>query len=95
MSPVYREIENGVDVRHENHREMFPSILNDSVSNSIIHPDDGNESDEGAGANGAANDGDLNGDEGAMAEAHSVALLTESEEEDGEEPELHHANTIV
>lgn len=39
MSPVYREIENGVDVRHDNHREMFPSMLNDSISSSIIHPD--------------------------------------------------------
>ena len=52
MSPVYREIESGVDVRTENHREMFPSMLNDSISSSIIHHDDGNDSDGGAGANG-------------------------------------------
>ena len=36
MSPVYREIENGVENRHEHHREMFPSVLNESISNSII-----------------------------------------------------------
>jgi len=36
MSPVYREIENGVESRHEHHREMFPSVLNESISNSII-----------------------------------------------------------
>ena len=95
MSPVYREIESGVDVRHENHREMFPSMLNDSISSSIIHPDEVHESDELAGANGGANGADLNGDGGAMAEAHSVALLTESEDDEGEEPELNHANTIL
>jgi len=36
MSPVYREIENGIDNRHETHREMFPSMLNESISSSII-----------------------------------------------------------
>ena len=94
MSPVYREIESGVDVRHEHHREMFPSMLNDSISSSIIHPD-GHESDEGADANGQANAAELNGDAAEIAEAHSVALLTESDEEEGEEPELQHANTIL
>lgn len=95
MSPVYREIESGVDVRHEHHREMYPSMLNDSISSSIIHPDEVHESDGIAGANGGANGADLNGDGGAMAEAHSVALLTESEDDEGEEPELNHANTIL
>lgn len=39
MSPVYREIENGVDLRHDHHREMFPSVIDDSLSinSSIIH----------------------------------------------------------
>jgi len=36
MSPVYKEIESGVDQRHEHHREIFPSCLNNSVSSSII-----------------------------------------------------------
>ena len=98
MSPVYREIESGVDVRTEHHREMFPSMLNDSISNSIIHPD-GHESEDGNGAaddnDDEANAGELNGDAAAIAEAHSVALLTESEDEEEGEPELQHANTIL
>ena len=39
MSPVYREIENGVDTRHDHHREMFPSMLGASISSSIIQDD--------------------------------------------------------
>lgn len=54
MSPVYREIENGVDVNHDHHREMFPSMLNDSISSSIIHPD--NESVDQIVAGQGAND---------------------------------------
>jgi len=40
MSPVYREIENGVEMRHEHHREIFPSIVNNSINSSIIRSDD-------------------------------------------------------
>ena len=36
MSPVYREIENGVDTAYDHHREMFPSQLNESISSSVI-----------------------------------------------------------
>ena len=95
MSPVYREIENGVDVRYDNHREMFPSMLNDSISSSIIHPDN-NESVEELLANGANGGANEVGDAAAIVEAQQNALLTESDQEDeADEPEIHHANTIL
>lgn len=86
MSPVYREIENGVDNAFDHHRELFPSQLNDSISSSVIQPDSDGEEDPGA-----------NQDGGVMAEAAQNALLTESDDEqDGmEQPDLLHANTIV
>lgn len=68
MSPVYREIENGVDLRHEHHREIFPSVLGSSISSSIIHSD--HESDGNA-ENEVANVLGLNiEDAAAIAEAH-------------------------
>ena len=96
MSPVYREIESGVDMRHETHREMFPSMLNNSVSSSIIRANDESES-ESVESNADQNN-NLNQEEAAaMAEAHQNALLTESDHEDfdGEPLELQHANTIL
>ena len=95
MSPVYRDIENGADMRHENHREMFPSIMNSSISSSIIHPDNDSDEEPLNAQNGLNNE-----DAAAIADAHQNALLTESDQEDGaeyegEEPELHHANTVL
>ena len=37
MSPIYREIENGIDHRYDSHREQFPSLVNESASCSVIH----------------------------------------------------------
>ena len=91
MSPVYREIENGVDVRHEGHREMFPSILNASISSSVLQPDSADDVPGDVNPNGV----DMNGDAAAIAEAHQNALLTESDQDEYEEPELQHANTIL
>jgi len=68
MSPVYREIENGVDVRYDDHRELFPSMLNDSISSSIIHPDNESVDQIVAGHDDEVN-GMENGDAGALAEA--------------------------
>ena len=89
MSPVYREIENGVDIKHETHREMFPSVINDSISSSVMHNDNSSEDEmlpagQGEGADAAA-----------IAEAHQNALLTESDDEPDAIPELQHANTIA
>ena len=40
MSPKYRDIESGFDTCLENHREMYPSIINDSINSSVlINPD--------------------------------------------------------
>ena len=92
MSPVYREIESGVEDRYESHREVFPSILGNSISSSIIHPDGESEEDddeEDEDENGE------NGDAGAIADAHANALLTESDQEDQEPGDLIHANTIL
>ena len=90
MSPVYREIENGVDVKHESHREQFPSMMNESISSSIIHQ----SQDQIEGANEDPNALlDAPDDVGEIAEAHQNALLTESDQED--EPDLQHANTVL
>ena len=83
MSPVYREIEDGADVKHEGHREMFPSILNESISSSVLQPDSVDNVPGDVNPNGMDNV-----DAAAIAEAHQNALLTESDEEDYEEPEL-------
>jgi len=40
MSPVYREIAQGVDVRLEDHREMFPSVLDESISSALMRPEE-------------------------------------------------------
>lgn len=108
MSPVYREIENGVDLRQDNHREMYPSVIDDTLSmdSSIIHPeterlhlqqpsnhDDAEEEDE-----------EEPNEDPEMAGARRDALLTESEhdsdeegegaaEDQQEEGQLAHANT--
>ena len=92
MSPVYREIENGVDIRHETHREMFPSVLNESVGSSVYHLDQEESQDQGAPEGNDAN-GNGDGEDAAIGEEQN-ALLTESEDE-SEEPELQHANTIL
>ena len=84
MSPVYREIESGVDVRHEHHREMYPSMLNDSISSSIIHPDEVHESDGIAGANGGAN-GVANRGANARAEARRHTEGKQKQDEDSED----------
>jgi hypothetical protein len=91
MSPVYREIENGVDTRHHYHREMFPSLINDSISSSVVHDDQDAELQVNEENNANAVDA------AAIAEAQQNALLTESDREDdddGESPDLQHA-TIV
>ena len=67
MSPVYREIAQGVDIRLEDHREMFPSVLDESISSALLHPEEaeygGAEPDDGDG------EGDAE-DAAALAEAH-------------------------
>ena len=64
---------------------MFPSVLNESISSSVLQPDlDSVDQDRGdINANGMDA-----GDAAAIAEAHQNALLTESDEEEYEEPEL-------
>ena len=78
MSPVYREIENGVEIRHENHREMFPSILNESLSNSIIPNNDDSSEEIVPDPNELGNGLDA----ASIAEIQQNALLTESEDDE-------------
>lgn len=91
MSPVYREIENGVEDRYETHREVFPSMLGQSISSSIIHQESGSEEDP----DDDDDQDDDNEEEGGIADAHQNALLTESDQEDQEPGDLLHANTIL
>ena len=88
MSPVYRDIEMKNDFFYEHHKEMFPSVVDDSVSmsHSVVHDsvaEDGNN-------NGGPNLGGVQQEQedAALAEAQQNALLTESDhDEDEAEPQ--------
>ena len=92
MSPVYRDIEMKNDFFYEHHKEMFPSVVDDSVSmsHSVVHDsvaEDGNN-------NGGPNLGGVQQEQedAALAEAQQNALLTESDH-DEDEAEPQHQNT--
>ena len=93
MSPVYRDIEMKNDFFYEHHKEMYPSVIDESMqsmSHSVVHNDSVAED---VNNNGGANLGEVlqEQEDAALAEAQQNALLTESDHEDDEGPQ--HQNT--
>ena len=94
MSPVYHDIEQKSEFCFEHHKEMFPSVADEScqsMSQSVVHSDSVAEDDNNNGANlGAVLQAQ---EDAAMAEAHQNALLTESDHEEDDGPAVQHQNT--